>query len=110
MPGNKPRNVIRRGREWYARITTPESVEKAPLRERLKRDTWQIGSLILAMVGVFASFYVTEVVVRGVPGGVGPAVIAWFLLDQRLFSWGFERFDLVAPWQFRDAEVDGNGE
>jgi hypothetical protein len=34
--------------------------------------------------------------------GVGLALA--FALDMAIFRWGIERFDLVAPWQFREVE------
>lgn len=90
-------------RSWYCALYEPDEVEKASRRERVKRTAWQIGSSIIAMVAVIGVFVSLEV--SGVPGWVGLAILAWALLDLRLFGWGVERFDIVAPWQFRDAEA-----
>lgn len=38
---------------------------------------------------------------------MGATVALWLYIDlYHVFPWGFERFDLVAPWQFREVEVD----
>ena len=91
-------------REWV--LSTPEYVEKAPRRERVKRQVWQIVSSLAAAL-MIVGFYASGEFV-GLPGGVPLGAITWFLVDQRVFSWGVERFDLVAPWQFREAEAEND--
>jgi len=89
--------------EKYREATEPQTVERAPRRERWKRQVWMVGSLILSGVVVTASVVVSQWL--GHPGYAGPLVIGILLLDFRLFAWGMEYFDLTPPWQFREAEA-----
>lgn len=79
----------------------PTEVERASRRERVRRNVWMVATTILSATAVVASILVARA--AGAPPGLGPVVLAWFVLDLKLFSWGFDRFDLVAPWQFREA-------
>jgi len=96
-------------RDWLLPFQTqPEHVGRAPRRERIKRDAWMIGSTLFTLtaaampLSVLASMW-------GYPDGILGIVIgaAWFggslWASQPLFEWGVERFDLVLPWQFREA-------
>jgi len=93
------KRMIGRFREWQ----TPTTVERASRRERWKREGWMIGSSIVS-AGLVVLVYL-GIENLGYPGEFGVFVVAWLLLDQRLFSWGVDRFNLVLPWQFRE-EVD----
>jgi len=93
--------LVERWRDWQ----TPDTVKRASRRERWKRQAWMIGSSIVAAFLVVLVFIGIENL--GFPGELGVFVIAWMLLDQRLFSWGVEYFDLVLPWQFREEVEDG---
>lgn len=91
----------------------PEGVERAPRRERIKRDAWMILSTVLAFAAGFVIVAVVgEVVTRlfGIPdpsGFTAAAIItgSWVvvsvLIDIRLFAWGVRAFEIVPPWQFR---------
>lgn len=96
-------------RDRYRQATTPpESVERAPWRERIRRDVWQIGSSVIAAVFAFALAAVPAHF--GLPAWIGPAIVLWALLDLRLFAWGVEWFDLTVPWQFRVPDDTERGE
>jgi len=93
-------------------MTTPQHVEKVSRRERWKRDAWMFGSTIISMaLSVIPAVVLGPVLGKsglGVPGSV--AVVAtialWLYIDiYHVFPWGFERFDLVRPWQFREQEA-----
>jgi len=96
-------DFFERLRRRYQAATQPETVERAPRRERWKRQAWMFGSLLLSGAVVTASVVVSQKL--GHPGYVAPIVIAILLLDLRLFAWGMDRFDLTPPWQFREAEA-----
>ena len=78
----------------------PETVERAGRRDRVKRGVWLFASNILA--GTIVVALMLGGLALELPPGLGPAVVCWFLLDQCLFGWGVDRFDLVPPWQFRE--------
>lgn len=91
----------------------PETVERAQRRDRWKRQTWMIGSSCIAFGAVIITSWLASVVFPSFPptGYAGAAVacltvVVALVVDIKLFSWGFERFDLVAPWQFREERVD----
>lgn len=95
--------LLERVRRRYQAATEPQTVERAPRRERWKRQAWMSGSLLLSGAVVTASVVVSQEL--GYPGYVPPLVIAILLLDLRLSSWGIEYFDLTLPWQFREVEA-----
>lgn len=100
-------NPLRRFLAWRRKLLTPEHVEKASRRERWKREAWMLVSTI-SCLGLGAGLAVT-LANLGAPMVLVwlPALIVGFLVDiYVVFPWGMERFDLVAPWQFRDAEAE----
>lgn len=92
--------------------TEPEHVEKASRRERWKRQAWMTASTLLCLSGAFAvnGVLIRIVGVNWLMVAIGAVtVVAAFYVDMKyVFPWGFDRFDLVAPWQFRDPEVEEN--
>lgn len=88
--------------------TKPNLVEKASRRERWKRQTWAFVSLVLSatVVGVPISAMIEWL--NWTPRGAASAwpvfvfVLLVVVVQGKIFNWGFERFDLVAPWQFRE--------
>lgn len=91
----------------------PEQVERAPRRERWKRRAWMIASTIIGFgvvgIGVSNMMRLFPVLVASETAAyatAGVAIVLAFALDVVIFQWGFERFDLIAPWQFREAESD----
>lgn len=89
-----------RYREW----SQPQTVEPATRRERWKRDAWMLGSVALAGAVVIGSMFAGHAL--GYPMGAGAVVLALLSLDYHIWRWGVDRFDIVAPWQFREA-ADG---
>jgi len=91
--------------------TEPEQVDRAPRHERWRRGVWMIVSTIIGF-GVVGVCIAT--VMRLVPVLAAGETTVWALaaagmvlgfgLDAAVFRWGVDRFDLVAPWQFREAE------
>lgn len=72
--------------------------------------TSTILSFVIAAIPFWALF---QFVPSLPPGGVDGIVLAFVMVGFALlldifviFPWGFDRFDLVAPWQFRDVEVE----
>lgn len=55
--------------------------------------------MLIALVVVLWSVYAARVF--GLPDPVGPFLLALFAVDWIIWSWGIERFDITAPWQFR---------
>lgn len=99
-----------RFRRWRRDLLTPEHVEKASRWERARRRAWLVGSTFLAVVAVTAPLVVVARTGATIEDYAFVAsalyvVAATLIVDRRLFPWGVERFDLVAPWQFRDAEA-----
>lgn len=91
--------------------TEPEHVGRAPRRERWKRVAWMIVSTVIGfgVVGVSVSnmmrlFPVLVATPNTAFTTTGVAMVLAFGLDMVVFQWGINRFDLVAPWQFREAE------
>lgn len=96
---------IRRFLDWRRDLLTPEHVEKASRRERWKRQVWMVVSTISSL-GLAAGLAVA-LHSAGVPMVWVwlPALVVGFLVDMYVvFPWGIDRFNLVAPWQFRDVE------
>jgi len=90
--------------------TEPEQVDRAPRRERWKRQAWMIASTIIRFgvvgIGVSNMMRLFPVLVASETAAfatAGVAIILMFALDMVIFQWGIERFDLVLPWQFREA-------
>jgi len=102
------REFFERIRDRYRTATTPQTVDRAPRRERWKRQAWMFGSLLLTGAVVMASVVGAQDL--GFPGYTGPLLISIFLLHSELFEWGMERFDLTPPWQFREADVSEGDE
>jgi hypothetical protein len=91
--------------------TDPETVDRASRRERWKRQAWVLGSTIIGFgvvgIGVSNMMRLFPVLVASETAAfatAGVAIILAFALDMVIFQWGIERFDLVFPWQFREAE------
>lgn len=91
--------------------TEPQHVEKATFREKLKRQVWMIASLLITLTvawtinqGWFLLFGASWTTIAI---GAGTIIAALVVDAVYVFPWGVERFDLVAPWQFRDAEKGG---
>lgn len=91
----------------------PTEVEQASRREQWRRQAWMIGSLLGSFVIVAAPVQMVMIATGWFPttqiGSVSFTLLffaAVALIESRLFAWGFERFDLVAPWQFREAGHD----
>lgn len=103
-------------RQWYSKIKEPQHVEKASKSERRKRGAWQVLSTVLSFVAVGIPVAIIDILAPWFPPtgivGIATAVAmvgTALLLDiYVVFPWGFDRFDLVTPWQFRDAEVEEN--
>lgn len=101
--------LLDRLRERYRVATTPEHVERASPWERRKRGAWMLASSLLAIAIAAAPLYVLVWV--GVTGEEFAFVVtgmyfipAFVILDAYvIFPWGLNRFDIVVPWQFRDA-------
>lgn len=89
--------------------TEPEQVERAPRGERMKRDAWLIAST-LGTMGILAVPFSMFLSTYDLPPEPYPALIAiaWFIgslwASQPVFEWGVRRWELVVPWQFREAE------
>jgi len=91
--------------------TEPEQVDRAPRRERWERQAWMIVSTIIGfgvvgigvsnMMGLFPVLVASETASYAT-AGIG--MLLAFALDGVIFQWGIRRFDLVVPWQFREAE------
>ena len=85
----------------------PDHVDRAPKRERLKRQVWMVVSTVLS-IGTALVVNVITIEVLGISKavwvvpGLASLLIALYLDLKYLFPWGVERFDLVVPWQFRD--------
>lgn len=94
--------------EWLGVPAEPETVERAPRGERLRRFCWLNASSIIA-IAVVVAVHTGSMLLPGIPGAAGPVLLAWFLLDQRVFAWGIERWNITVPWQFRDTQ-DGESE
>lgn len=97
----------------------PAHVEKASRRERWKRQAWMHLSTVLSFAAVGMAAYALSLVAPAWPPigteGYHGVVVAVVLVVLALaidilfvFPWGYDRFDLVAPWQFRD-EQDKEG-
>lgn len=93
----------------------PENVERASRYERVRRDVWMIVSTLISLgLGFGAVGIVIEATPLTLPIGLGllglvPAVFATGIaavVDVHLFGWGVDRWNITAPWQFRD-ETDG---
>lgn len=91
-------------RQWWRSIHEPQHVEKASGRERIKRGVW-MGASTFGAVFLLGVVYI-GIENMGYPGEIGWFLLAWFALDLSIWQWGYEKFDLVPPWQFRDQEVD----
>jgi hypothetical protein len=100
-------NPLRRFLEWRRELLTPEHVEKATRMERWKRSAWMLVSTFVT-IGLATGLAVLAASAGAPIGFVWvPALVAAFVLDVYVvFPWGVERFDLVHPWQFRDAEAE----
>ncbi|MCG1002875.1 hypothetical protein LQ368_05400 [Halobacterium noricense] len=100
--------LLSRFLEWRRNLLTPEHVEKASRRERWKRSLWMLVTTI-ATVSLGASLAL--VLSRaGAPIEFVwiPSLVLAFVVDAYVvFPWGVDRFNLVVPWQFRDAEARG---
>ena len=100
-------------RERYRDWMTPDTVEKASRNERVKRDVWMILSFWTSAVPVMAAFLVAVEVLPVFPASQplnwAASVVALgviLALDIAVvFPWGVEKFDLVAPWQFREVNA-----
>jgi hypothetical protein len=98
--------LLKRFLEWRRDLLTPEHVDKASRRERWKRNAWLIGSSMVTLFAAFVCIAVPVVAFTDFPAWTGaiPTFFVWMYASMRLHNWGMERFDLVPPWQFRDAE------
>lgn len=102
--------LLKRYREWQ----TPTHVERASRREQWKRQAWIVASTVLSfalvLLPLVALIELTPVTIpvgiEGVVFAVAATIVAFGIDIYLVFPWGFERFDLVAPWQFRDAEKE----
>lgn len=114
--GEESRGRVGQIREWYRSLKEPKHVEKASRRERWKRSWWQATSTVLsfliavapAVVATFVFDWFPPTGYWGIAAAIGVIGLAFVIDVKWLFPWGFDRFDLVAPWQFRDAEVEEN--
>jgi hypothetical protein len=62
-------------------------------------SVWALNSLIFGVVGVSAPSIALAIL----------NISLTFYVDLKyIFPWGVDRFDLVAPWQYRDAEVENS--
>jgi len=91
--------------------TEPKQVDRAPRRERWKRQAWMIASTIIGFgvvgIGVSNMMRLFPVLVASETAAfttAGVGMLLAFGLDVVIFQWGIRRFDLVLPWQFREAE------
>jgi len=95
--------------------TEPELVERAPRRERWKRQAWMGASTLLSFGIVFAGLLGLDQLVRAFPPtGIARHAVAIIaiggalVIDTRwVFPWGVDRWDLVVPWQFREEQAKG---
>jgi len=100
-------------RDYLPIQTNPAVVDRAPRRERWKRQVWMVGSTVIAFTTAYGlawtvAFWVPWFPPTGYAGiatAVGVVLVAGYV-DVRLFAWGVEAFELVAPWQFREADID----
>jgi hypothetical protein len=100
--------IIDRGRG----LTNPTTVERASRRERWKRQAWMILSFWLSaapfVIGLYTLVQYTTLLPASAPESWAvTALIAFCALALDIFvvfPWGFKRFDLVAPWQFREVK------
>lgn len=107
-------NPIRRFLDWRQDVLTPDHVEKASRRERWKRTAWEVISTLLSFGTIAGALGVITSTNPGFPptsiaGGFVAvlAVLAALGLDILVvFPWGLERWDIVPPWQFRDADAE----
>ena len=79
-----------------------DDIERAPRGERIKRSVWMIGSSLIAAALIGAVMLLTDQ--AGYPPEFAAIAIAVFMLDLKIFSWGFDRFDLTAPKEFREVD------
>ena len=88
----------------------PEQVDRASRWERIRRNIWMVASTILSFGFVFVILLTASSLSAFPPTGVAGtitavgAVVAAGYIDVRLFGWGIERFDIIVPWQFREAQ------
>lgn len=93
--------------------TEPETVDRAPRRERWKRNAWMTISVVVAAIaagGVLLAVDHATGLLTALSDSPGAAqlfplatfIALWMAIDWVLWRWGFERFGLVPPWQFRE--------
>lgn len=99
-------NPIRRFLNWRRDLLTPEHVEKASRRERWKRNAWMFVCTIGTLLSVGATVGTVAVELLHPAVAFASTFIVWLYVDHRVATWGIEYFDIVRPWQFRDAEVE----
>jgi hypothetical protein len=80
-----------------------EAVE-APVRERIKRTLWLFGSLAITATILTGAMLATKVAGYGPEAGL--VAVALFSVDLLVWRWGFDKFDLIPPREFRSVETD----
>lgn len=105
-------------RDWWRSFKEPKHVDKASKSDRRKRTLWEIGSVFLSFALAALPIFAAQQL--GVPineGGYTSILLAIYAIILAgvidvfiIFPWGVERFGIIVPWQFRDAEVAENGE
>lgn len=96
---------IRRFLEWRRDLLTPENVEKASSRERMKRGIWMVVSVVVAW-SIAVTVVGVGIVTFNPPDwlALAAAFVLWVYLEIHIHRWGVRYFDITPPWQFRDVE------
>lgn len=95
--------------------TEPETVERASLYERARRNAWMFVATVFP---IWAALVTAALVATAFPPSIRGSLLvmmfyalAWliigFIASNVLWTWGFDRFELVPPWQFREEEQNG---
>lgn len=107
-------DLLARVRDWCRRraeFFEPQYVERAPRLERWKRTGWQFVSTMLGfliagwlsyLIFVAGSWQPTEFLASAV---ILSLLVVALAIGDWLFRWGFDRWDLVEPWPFREERV-----
>jgi hypothetical protein len=79
-------------------------VDRAPFRERMKRGLWTLGSLFITSIILFGAMMTTKAAGYGPEAGL--VAVAVISVDYLVWQWGFEKFSIVLPKEFREVQSD----
>jgi len=88
----------------------PETVERASRPERVKRNLWMVFTTAISVVAAIFLFAIVFFLAPWLLEVSFVGQVFWIVylfavlwIDMKLFHWGLKKFDLVVPWQFREA-------